>query len=251
MGIKYRVNELFFTKWKPEMAYVLGYLYADGNLEDASYLRGKYVRVTSTDKSSIVKIKKLLGSQHKIIERVSQIVNFSFQNKQYKSSPSYLLRIGSHALYNSLTELGLYPNKSLTVKFPKIPAYFLPHFIRGYFDGDGCVYLEMGRGIKGQKIIKRLSVIFTSGSLDFLNGLQKQLKEAQKLNGRIYCGNRAYRLRYTTSEATQFFPFMYLGSNDIYLKRKFNIFKSYFNLRPKRIDEKIKSILKQEGHVAN
>ena len=53
MGIKYRVNENFFEKWSPLMAYVLGYIYADGNLDDSPYMRGKYIKITSTDLDSI------------------------------------------------------------------------------------------------------------------------------------------------------------------------------------------------------
>lgn len=54
MGVKYDSNERFFDRWNPEMAYVLGFMFADGSLEDASYLRGKYVRVSSTDKDRVV-----------------------------------------------------------------------------------------------------------------------------------------------------------------------------------------------------
>ena len=69
MGVKYRVNEAFFDSWTQEMAYVLGYFYADGSLEDASYLRGKYVRVSSVEKYSILRIKKWLSSEHTIVQQ--------------------------------------------------------------------------------------------------------------------------------------------------------------------------------------
>lgn len=51
------------------MAYVLGYLYADGSLEDASYLRGKYLRVTSSEEVNIQKIRKCLKSEHTVTVR--------------------------------------------------------------------------------------------------------------------------------------------------------------------------------------
>ena len=41
------------------MAYVLGYLYADGSLSDCSYIRAKYISVTSTDKDRIELFKSL------------------------------------------------------------------------------------------------------------------------------------------------------------------------------------------------
>src|SRR3989338_4130946 len=109
MGIKYFSNEQFFDTWTREMAYVLGYLYADGSLEDSAYIRGKYIRVTSVERGSIERIKKLLKSDHTIVKEIPKLPN---------RKNRYLLRIGSHKLYNSLLNLGLYPNKSLTIRFP-------------------------------------------------------------------------------------------------------------------------------------
>ena len=44
-------------------------------------------------------------------------------------------------MVNDLINLGCIPNKSLTLTFPDfINDELLPHFIRGYFDGDGCIW---------------------------------------------------------------------------------------------------------------
>ena len=44
--------------------------------------------------------------------------------------------------HNRLIELGCTPQKSLTLKFPDESIFkskdLIRHFIRGYFDGDGC-----------------------------------------------------------------------------------------------------------------
>lgn len=40
---------------------------------------------------------------------------------------------------NDLISHGCVPNKSLILKPPKIDNELINHFIRGYFDGDGCV----------------------------------------------------------------------------------------------------------------
>ena len=60
MGIKHKVNENFFKKWSSNMAYILGYIYADGNLENCDYIRARYIRIASVDKSSIERIKKTI-----------------------------------------------------------------------------------------------------------------------------------------------------------------------------------------------
>jgi len=230
------------------MAYVLGYLYADGSIIKSA--RGSYINVTSVDKSTIEKIKALLNSEHTIVEIKPKLVRFKHQTKTYKTRTAYLLRIGNQALYDNLINLGLYPDKSLTIKFPDVPSRALPHFVRGYFDGDGCVYLEMGKGISKPRIVKRLAVIFTSGSFDFVAGLQVAL-EKLGLKGRIYENNRAYRLRYTTGQTVKFFPILYSDSKGLYLQRKFDIFTAYFKLRPERINNSVKAVLVKIGHVAN
>ncbi len=232
------------------MAYILGYLFADGSMYKSE--RGSYINVTSVDKSTVEKIKVLLRSEHRVVERKPRLVHFKHQNRSYKTRTAYSLRIGNRALYDDLLGLGMYPDKSLTVKFPSIPSSVLPHFVRGYFDGDGCVYLERGKGLIQRSILKRLSVIFTSGSEDFLTGLREKLEKTLGVSlGKVYNGNRAYRLRYNTRDTIRLFSFMYGDSHGLYLQRKFDIFKAYFCLRPSRIDKNTETVLKKIGHVAN
>ena len=70
MGIKYSVDEHFFKKWNPVMAYLLGFIYADGCMYLSA--RGHYFALTSTDESIIEDAKRWLGSAH-VIERHSSL----------------------------------------------------------------------------------------------------------------------------------------------------------------------------------
>ncbi len=245
MGIKYFVNENFFEKWSDKMAYILGYLYADGSMEDASYLRGKYVRVSSTDEDSVVKIKRMINSGHTIVKQFPKADNRKIR---------YLLRIGSHKLYDDLTKLGLYPNKSLTVKFPKIPKKYLPSFILGYFDGDGCVRVARSKNKNGTITIKKLSTVFTCGSELFLKRLAKNIKENTKIKHvKVYNGHRSYMLAYSSADSIELFKFLYGGWKEkIFLERKFFIFCGYLELKTFRIDTKVKKIFNRfySGRVA-
>jgi intein/homing endonuclease len=235
---KCKINEKFFNKWGSKMVYVLGYLYADGSLSDCGYIRAKYISVTSIDRDRIELFKRLLKSAHNIKVEPPPTKN---------SHARYTLRIGSHKLYKKLGELGLYPNKSLNVKFPQIPKPLLNHFIRGYFDGDGCVFLEKSIGINGQPILKRLLVALTSGSSDFLRDLGQIIgKIIHKNETKIYNSHRSYQLRYNTSDTIKLFEFMYNSVHgDLFMRRKYNKFKEYLYLRPERITSKIKVILKK------
>ena len=222
------------------MAYVLGYIYADGSLEDASYLRGKYLRVSSVELENLERIKLFLESEHKIVKKKPTSKN---------GKMGFLLRIGNHDLYNDLMKLGLYPNKSLTIDFPDVPLKYLSHFARGYFDGDGCVMIQKAKGKTQDFIIKKLNVVFTSGSKKFLEKLAKQLNFFIGLRQlKIYNGKNSFMLSYSTEDSIKIFKFFYGEIECIFLERKFNIFSNYFNLRSQRIDPEIKKIL--DGRVA-
>lgn len=240
MGLKYKVNESFFDTWSHEMAYVLGFMYADGSLENAPSLRGKYVRVTNTDLDRILLIKTFLRSDHTVF----------LQPVSPKHKKKYLLRIGSHALFDSLVKRGVTPNKSFTMKFPQIPRTHLSFFVLGYFDGDGCAHLSKSKGE-----IKSLRTIFTSGSKSFLTSLHSCLIKEVGMSGRgLYTHGSSkgtFQLRYSTRDSIRLFRFMYQGvkNRKIALRRKYVIFTEYFNKRgisTKDFDR----VLKTKGPVA-
>lgn len=227
------------------MAYVLGFIYADGSLENALYLRGKYLRITSTDKEIIFSIKKWLHSEHKIIPKKSSSPN---------GKPCYFLRIGSHRIYDSLSKHGLYPNKSLTIKFPPhIPNKYLPDYTRGYFDGDGCISLSTKKGTNKPIITKKLTLSFTSGSKDFLEDLSLIISKNTNINlHKVYDSHNSFQLCYGTSDSIELFKFLYSNTDKgYYFQRKFDIFCNYFSLQPGRVDKKAKEILEclSRGHV--
>ena len=221
------------------MAYVLGYWYADGNVLDATKsTRGKYSSVTSTDRETVFNFKSLLDSRHKISE--------SFRAIHVNSRRQYTLRIGSRELYDSLLDKGLRPNKSLIMTFPKIPSRFLADFVRGYFDGDGCVHIEKSRGKNKQIILKRLRTIFTSGSKKFLASLRIKLeKNTGLIDGLLTFSHRSFQLIYPTSESVKLFKFLYKNVGEpLFLKRKLLIFLDYFEMRPQRVDNEVAGIIR-------
>ena len=58
-------NENFFKKWTSEMAYVLGFFCADGNLTIGKR-NNHYIEFTNCDKYILGKIRKALKSNHRI-----------------------------------------------------------------------------------------------------------------------------------------------------------------------------------------
>lgn len=158
-----------------------------------------------------------MESTHPLYFRKRHKTFFKKQNKTYTCRPAHALRIGSMELYDDLVNLGLKPRKSLDVELPDMPQEYFRHFVRGYFDGDGCIYLSRTRGNKKG----RVRVIFTCGSKEFLNRLNEQLKTFLGLTNRVlYRNSYAYQLVYSKREALRVLDFMYKDANRLYLNRK-------------------------------
>ncbi|HLD70415.1 MAG TPA: LAGLIDADG family homing endonuclease [Negativicutes bacterium] len=241
---RYKFNKDFFKKWSPEMAHVLGFLYADGNITDSVASRAQYIHFYSTDRHILESIRATMASSHVIEVILPKTANH--KNGTYKSKEGFKLRIGSKEMYQDLLNLGVVPNKSKIITFPDISKQYVSHFIRGYFDGDGCVTIMRGKGKYGQIILKGIAVIFTSGSKIFLEELCRKAHEIANFNIRnIYSGSGAHYLKYSTSESIEWFKFLYSKDmSDLFLKRKFEIFSAYFQLRPIKKDSIIEEMLR-------
>ncbi len=222
-----RVNEDFFKTWSPGMAYVLGFIYADGALEDCrASSRTCYLQLTNTDRRLLLKIRGLMQSDHRLYFRQPKLSKF--QNGSYYCKGIYNLRIGSKVMFQDLLKYGICPRKSLVINLPVVPIKLFSYFLRGYFDGDGCVtvYTRRNGG-------KTFQVIFTSGSWIFLDRLSKRICELTDLGikSASYQGG-AFRLRYKAREALVVCNFMYRELDVVpYLKKKYEIYNNFFNSR--------------------
>ena len=217
------------------MAYLLGYIYADGNILDCSYIRARYLQIVSIDKMSLIRIRSLLNSKHKITKHKPTYIG---------GKSVFRLKIGSHKIYDDLFKFGLHPSKSLDMKFPDIPRVFLGHFLRGYFDGDGCVYLEKYKSTKSKIIVKRIKIIFTSGSKIFLTKMLSKISTLTKNNGAIYDSKRSFQLVFNSNDVIQIFKIIYKGAGkNTFFMRKFHKFNEYFKMKPLKVDSQVSEIL--------
>ena len=116
------------------------------------------------------------------------------------------------------------PAKSKIISFPKVPADFLSHFIRGYFDGDGSVFLGRYWRKDRNKWKHVFQVKFTSGSKQFLEGLRGSLGNRVKGG---YLGEKkgGYELAFAQKDGLVLFEFMYNNARaGSFLERKHNVF---------------------------
>lgn len=202
------VDENFFSEWSEDMAYVLGFVFADGCIAKDS-LGNMTLVISTNDQDLLTEIKKVLKSECPL--------------RSYKNQPKlYHLRIGRRQVIDDLLQLGVTPKKSFTMKFPEIPKEYVSHFIRGYFDGDGTIYYERRNN---KPIVK-----FVCGSKDFLKSTYFYLKQAlPSIGGKIYAhkGERAFYLVYTRKkDLIKLYDFLYFSKGELYLRRKFDKYRN-------------------------
>jgi hypothetical protein len=184
----------------PEMAYVLGYFAADGSMI-ARQNGGRYIEITSTDRMLLEHVRSVTRAEQKISKRDRQKENWKLQ---------YRLQIGSAAWFQDLARLGFTPNKSHTLSLPDIPPEYFSHFVRGYFDGDGCVYFAHLKYADRTRKRWIVQTIFTSGSREFLSNLHAQLKTQGLLRGVIgKKSNRGFELKFSHKDSLALYRIMY------------------------------------------
>ncbi|HYF28842.1 MAG TPA: LAGLIDADG family homing endonuclease [Candidatus Paceibacterota bacterium] len=204
------LNHEFFKTWTPEMAYVLGYFAADGSLNTGH--GGSYIEFKSVDRKMIENVREAIGSSH----RISQY------ERGGNCKTCYRLQISSRVWARDLQGFGFTPKKSKTMRFPLVPAEYIGHFVRGYFDGDGCVYSQMLKYADRDHKRWILLTLFTSGSKVFLEQLWSILKDHGIRGGSLVPKKRGFELKFSHRDSLALYQLMYHTApiSDLYLLRK-------------------------------
>lgn len=171
---KYTLNENYFDKIdSPDKSYFLGYLMADGY---NSEIRGVI------EVSCAVKDREFLGRLNCLI-RSSKPLRFV----QCKEDTSYRMSLCSRWLSNKLANLGCVQAKTFKVVFPNyLNEEMIPHFLRGYFDGDGCISYSFAKrdNFFGNSF---LSVITITSTEEFCLYIKNYIKGKLNINSSILC----------------------------------------------------------------
>ncbi len=213
------VDKAFFKQWTPTMAYVLGYFAADGTMFE-NKRGGHYIEFHSTDKYLIEKTRLALKSNHHIGVRLPSI-------KNAKHKVSYRLQVGSKELFADLVALGFVQSKSLVLALPRIPNKYFSDFVRGYFDGDGCIYFKQLKFADRKQPRWIVLSLFTSGSHQFLATLHRRLKKYGVKGGCLKDKQRGFELAFSRRDSLALYRLMYNTAPDtgLYLPRKYKIFQ--------------------------
>jgi hypothetical protein len=209
-AMKYTDNTSFFNNVDCEKkAYWLGALYADGNVSTIKNGSGQ-VFLTSSDKEWAESFLKDLDSNRTCHKETHN----KFKSIIWKA------QITSNEMHQALVKLGCIPKKSLVIRLPSLSLRLMPHFIRGYFDGDGSVGAYKNIRSSEWKILKSN---ICSGSEEFIKDILKILPVKNKK----YSYKGVYILQLSSHDTLRLYNYMYNDAT-IYLKRKKKVFDDYF-----------------------
>jgi len=225
MPIFKKVNKDFFKTWTHEMAYVLGFFAADGYIT-VNKRGGHFWCIQICDKELLEQIKKCVGSEHKI----------SIRTRKGNESDIFRLQIGSKEMCNDLRKLGMRERKTKSLSVPSVPDEYFSDFVRGYFDGDGSVWVGQIHKERKTKSVAIRSV-FTSCSGDFLESLRVRMESFGILSGVLRKEKDSYyRLIYSVRGSLKLYDFMYNHevslSESLLLNRKKSVFEKFIEMQP-------------------
>lgn len=206
------LNQEFFKNINSEeKAYWLGFIMADGCVYKGSNntLRLQ-INLASSDIAHLNKFQKAIGSSYKIqIKKVNE------------TSEAAILKVNSTQMCKDLIDLGVVFRKSLICQMPNIPNELTRHYIRGYFDGDGCITTPKGKSTK----------VTLVGGKEMLSSIRELLKS----NGveisfySPYKNKKTFNLEtQNKNNVTNFLNFLYKDAS-IFLDRKYFLYQKFFN----------------------
>ena len=125
--------------------------------------------------------------------------------------PRYKLSISSSKIYDDLYALGVRERKSkVGTSIPNLKEKFIPHFIRGVFDGDGIAFSS--------------GYIGFCGDYNLLNQIKEYLVNKGMKNAKIWFNksNNIYYMQWSAiADRRKFFEIIYKDKENLYLKRKY------------------------------
>lgn len=205
-------NQEAFLDYTADSCYWAGFLAADGCITDNNTLK---VCLHYDDTCHIQKLRDFLESTNAIT---------SSTDKYYRSEMS----IKSSQLCEDLrSNFNLTPRKSYTYEFPKVlsKSPFLKDFIRGYFDGDGCISESFSNANS------KTATLYTTitGSGNFIGYLHTLLDGLLSITGTVQTKDNDIKvIKYCTNDSFILLEYLYKDSK-YYLDRKYSLYNNLSN----------------------
>ena len=211
---KYSVNDDYFKTQSHNMAYILGFLAADGNI------------AKKENKIDLA----LAESDKEILEKINQEIENTRPIKIYDRHDGHQLtaklQVFSSTMKKDLAHYNIVPAKTFILTPPELLAReYIISYIRGFFDGDGSIYYA------GTTFTWRVG----SASKKILEWMRSFLAEEYGIvNNKLYYSKLAngtdfYYLQYTgQAKMEKLYKALYVP-NSLRLQRKYDFFTHYMN----------------------
>lgn len=211
---RYDVNEYYFEKVDSrDKAYILGLIFSDGCINSNS----RQIRLKLTDIELVEAVKSKIGYTGKL-----HIEDATIERKKKAS-----LIICNKKMYDDIQALGIRKQKTFDCEYPSCLNGYDADFLRGYFDGDGCI--SVGVIKKDNRLFSEVKIIgterFVQGAILILreNGIYATMDEDNRIIKSKGIRNlRIRRLR----DVLRFREFIYKDiQGQMFLCRKYEKFK--------------------------
>jgi hypothetical protein len=213
---KYSFNENFFeTIDSPEKAYIIGFIIADGSLNEKRV--SLKISIHNKDKEILNRINIIMESDKKIYER------FNRNGFSSNGTPLCELVFTSPKITSDLIKLGIRSNKTFNCEIPKIKQHLLSHFWRGMLDGDGHISIS-----KRGKCTPSLETGIC-GNIHMMNALSEYMTSLGIIN-KITKDKSIFRVRICAMRALKFLDYLY-ENDTISLIRKKEKYLHYKSIR--------------------
>ena len=156
---KYKINDDYIFE-SHNGAWLLGFLAADGYLPKTKGARNRVVL-------------SLARKDEEVLYRIKEELGYTGPIYQYTSNefPASSLAFNSKKIRNNLEKYGIVNNKTFKLRsLPyNLPQEYMMDYIRGYFDGDGCIYWNVKE--------KRVRLSLVSANKEFLENIRDYLND--------------------------------------------------------------------------
>lgn len=214
---QYALNEDYFDNIDTQdKAYILGFFFADGNNNPSKQTIS--MALQEEDKEILEKIRNAIGSE-KPLDYLDYTRKHDFG---YTYKNQWRLNLFSKKFCEDLIRHGMIPNKSLILEFPNIDEALYPHFIRGYFDGDGSICKTKCNGAcltitsTNKFCVKLKDIVLNQLGIDGV------IRDASNHNDitKVYSLTNSITIK-------MFLDWLYTDAN-LFLQRKYDRYQQYF-----------------------
>ena len=171
-------NDMYFNEIKTSnQAYWLGFIFADGWVTKSgsgSYELG--IELCDVDERQLIDFNNELGGVHDI--KHAHYEKYICNHKDISVTDTVQIRVYSKQIVEDLIKHNVLENKTLKPDYPIVDDDLFFDFIRGYIDGDGCIYVNENNTSASQ-------VHITSSHCEVLNYLRDKLS-SYDIKSKVY-----------------------------------------------------------------